>query len=402
MYILQFFNLVVPLVTLPYITRILGSGAYGTFSIALNIVSYLQVVVEYGFGMSATRKVAMTEININKLFSAVLLSRVILLILSLVISLFYILFNHNNSNLCWSFSILTICLLGYCVQVNWLFQGLQEMKYISIVNVVARIISVALIFVFVKTADDIFMYCFLYSISPFLSGFIGLFVAKNRYKLKFIKMGFADILMELKDGVYVFTTQLSGKVFGAIGVTFLGLFESESTVGIYSAIYKIPNILLLLWMPISQVIYPITSRRFKDGFKEGYSFVRTLRRRIMPFFIAIALLVGILSKKIVNIVCGSEYVASYFWVLPLLAWMIMAIENNFLGIQTMLGSGHDKEYGTAFQIGVVCTIAFNFVLIITMGGLGAAIAPMISELVLHILLRWKLHPIVGQGMKRTP
>lgn len=76
MYMLQFFNFVVPLITIPYITRILGTSKYGVFSIALNIVGYLQVVVEYGFGMSTTRKVSINESDgIKKLFTAVIYSR---------------------------------------------------------------------------------------------------------------------------------------------------------------------------------------------------------------------------------------------------------------------------------------------------------------------------------------
>ena len=85
MYLLQFFNAIVPMLTIPYITRILGAAQYGVFSMALNIVTYLQVVVEYGFGMSATRKVALFEReNIDRLFTAVLFSRIFLLILCAV------------------------------------------------------------------------------------------------------------------------------------------------------------------------------------------------------------------------------------------------------------------------------------------------------------------------------
>ena len=80
MYLLQFFNAVVPILTLPYITRVLGSAGYGVFSIAFNIVSYMQVMVEYGFGMSATRKVALADKeDINELFSTVICARSILL-----------------------------------------------------------------------------------------------------------------------------------------------------------------------------------------------------------------------------------------------------------------------------------------------------------------------------------
>lgn len=395
MYALQFFNMVVPLLTLPYITRVLGSSMYGTFSTALNIVSYLQVVVEYGFIMSATRKVAISGTkDLNKTFTTVVLGRVLLLVACILISMGYIFLNIKNKSLCFSFLILLICLLGVCVQMNWLFQGMQEMKYISIVNVVARSVSTALIFIFVKSTSDLYLYCLLYSVSPFLSGFIGLFLAKKKYALHFIKISFKDVLEELKDGFYVFTTQLSAKVFGAIGITFLGIFASSSVVGIYSAIQKIPNVLILLWSPIDQVIYPITSKHYKNGFNEGQKFVKWARKKILPLFIVLAAIIAVFSKPVVQILYGSEYSPFFYWLLPLLAWLIVSIDNNFWGVQNLLGSGHDKEYGEAFQIGVVATIVLNLLFIWLWGGMGAAIAPLVSELVLNILLRWKTSAIV--------
>lgn len=402
LYALQFFNLVVPLLTLPYITRILGSESYGTFSIALNVITYLQVVVEYGFGMSATRKVAIEgKKNLNRTFSAVIFGRSILLLCSLCLAGLYTIANRNDQSLCISFAILLICLLGYCVQMNWAFQGLQEMKYISIINVLGRSISTALIFVFVKSADDIFVYSLLYSISPFLSGFLGLLIAKKRYQLKIVRISMNDVLGELKDGFYVFTTQLSSKVFGAIGITFLGIYSTTSVVGAYSAIQKIPNILILMWSPIAQIIYPMASSRFNLEFSSGYNFVKKIRKIVMPFFFLVALGIGLFAQRIVHILFGPEYVAFYMWLYPLLAWLLVAIDNNFWGIQLLLGSGHDKEYGSAFNVSVAITVVVNFLLIYLFSGSGASIAPLISEIILNLLLRKNAARIIKQGNYRT-
>ena len=401
MYALQFFNMVVPLLTLPYITRILGSSLYGVFSIALNIVGYLQVGVEYGFGLSASRNVAINgKKGLSKEFTAVIVSRGFLTVISALIGFGYIFLKRDNAQLCICFIILLICLLGTCVQMNWVFQGLQEMKYISIINIIASSVSTALIFLLVHSKNDLYLYCLLYSISPFLSGFIGCFLAKKKYALKFVKITVKDIVNELKNGFYVFTTQLSAKVFGAIGITFLGIFASHSDVGIFSAIQKIPIVLVLLWTPIDQVIYPLSSKHFNNSFDEGYRYVQKLRKLLIPAFLIISTVVAILSKVGVCILFGAEYASRYYWLLPLLLWVIISIDNNFLGIQTLLGSGHDKEYGEAFQIGVVATIALNFLLIRFWGGNGASLAPLLSELTLNIMLRIKAKPIYRKQLSK--
>ena len=388
LYLLQFFNTIVPLLTLPYITRILGADGYGFFTIALNIIGYLQVIVEYGFAMSATREVAVGKnVNLDRLFSEVVFSRVILMGLSLLIAGIYMAIVRNvQSNLC--LCLLLFCLPGYCLQMNWLYQGKEEMKYISIVNIISRSLSVIGTFIFVKSEADLFLYCILYAASPLLSGIIGFTLAKYKYKLQFVRLDFKGIINSLKKGWYVFTTQLGAKVFGAIGVTILGFLVLPREVGIYSAIQKIPNILLLAWLPISQVIYPISSRKMQNGYTEGSVFVKKMQKLFLPLFGAVSVVVAIFARTIVKTAFGSEYLEYYYLLFPLLAWMLVSINNNFLGVQTLLASGHDNDYSKCFYIGVVITVISNLLLILAFGVVGAALAPLISEIALGIVL-WK-------------
>ena len=398
MYLLQFFNSVIPLLTLPYITRVLGASKYGVFSIALNLVLYMQVIVEYGFGMSATRKVALdnTRQGINRIFSGVIFTRLILFLLCFMVSIIYAFIQKGNREQYLSLFILEICLVGYSTQVNWLFQGLQEMKFISLVNIIARTVSVIFIFVFVRDSSDLLLYCFFYAVSPSVSGLLGCLLAIIRYKIKILKPTKEIIVGELKDGWYVFTTQLSSKVFGAIGITLLALFADEHEVGVYSAIQKITNVIILLWGPISQVMYPISSKKICDNYEDGVKFVNRMRMIFLPIFTCIALAIGSLSKIIVLIAFGPEYANKYYWLIPLLVWAIIAIVNNFSGIQILLGSGHDKEYSKCFQISVVCTVLINLFLVYFYKGDGCAIAPMLSEGILFILLTISLKRIDWQ------
>lgn len=403
MYLLQFFNAVVPLITLPYITRILGASNYGTFSIALNIIIYLQVLVEYGFGMSATRKIAIKEDNPrddNKLFTSVFVSRLSLLIVACLLSLIYMAVKQTDNSLSLCVIVLDMMLIGTAFQMNWYFQGKQSMMYISLINIVSRSISVALIFLLVKDSSDLVLYCALYSTSSFLSGIIGFVLAIVSFHLAFVRIHLVDVLNELKDGFYVFTTQLSAKVFGAIGITFLGIFAVESQVGIFSAIQKISAVLMLGWTPIAQVLYPISSKKLSNGFLEGEKYVLHIRNIVMPIFLLVSLLVGLFSKQIVLILYGTEYISYWYWVIPLLIWMLLSINNNFLGIQILLGSGHDKEYSTIFQISVIITILVNALLISNFKGNGASVAPAISELFLMILLKIRISSIKHSELKK--
>lgn len=399
LYLLQIFNTVIPLITLPYITRILGAEGYGTFSVALNVVGYLQVLIEYGFGMSATREVAVSDKEqsiLNSIFTNVICARIILFLLSACISITYLSITRSESILWVCLMIMTSSLIGYCFQQNWLFQGMQEMKYISIISIIARTISTILVFVIVHDKNDLIAYSILYSISPLISGFTGFAVAKNKFHVNFIKVTLSEVLDELKKGWYVFTTQLSSKVFGAIGITFLGLFASRTEVGTFSAIQKIPNIMMLAWAPISQVVYPISSQKMQISFAEGEKFIKRMRKIFLGLFVLVAVIVAIFAKYVVLVLFGAEYVDSFYWIYPLLAWMIVAINNNFIGIQTLLASGHDKQYSVCFQISVTFTILLNLLLTFFFKGNGASIAPVLSELILLVSLTIQLRKIRKQ------
>ena len=389
MYVLQAFNTIIPLFTIPYITRLLGTGRYGVFSIALNIIGYLQVLVEYGFEMSATREVAVSKDekgDICALFTSVIVSRMLLMVLAVIIGIGYLIAIKADATLRTCFFIMLICLMGYCIQQNWLFQGMQEMKYITIVSVIARITSTALIFLLVKRPEDLALYCLLYTVSPLLSGIIGFLIARIRYRVHFVRITFSLIAEKLKTGWYVFTTQLSSRVFASIGITFLGIFAAESEVGIYSAVYKLPQLMIFAWSPISQVMYPVVSQRMGVSFPEGEALVRKIRNIFLPVFIVLCAGICLFAKQIVGLAFGAEYLRGYYWVYPMMAWIVLSIANNFMGIQTLLASSHDREYSVCFQIGVVTTIVLNYVLIRLFHGDGASIAPMISEAVLSVLL----------------
>lgn len=389
MYLLQFFNAIIPLITLPYVTRILGASQYGIFSTSFNLVGYLQVVVDYGFSMSATREVALIGKNKNKvsrLFSAVLYSKALLLFICVLFSICYLRVWQPSNIQKLSYWMLMLTLVGIFLQVDWLFQGLQDMKYISIANIVARTITTILIFTCVRSYSDILLYCFLYSLSPIISNFIGIIIVKFKYKLKLCAVSFSEIRKELKNGWYIFTTQITSKVFGSIGITFLTFLATKSTVGIFSAIQKIPNILILLWLPISQVLYPIVSKKMDNSFEQGKCFVLRMRKYILTFFLICTLILSLCSKIIVQIAFGSNYASEYIWLIPLLFWVLVSIDNNFWGIQILLGSGHDKQYSFCFQISVIVTVLLNILFIYLWGGLGASLAPLISEIILDVLL----------------
>lgn len=395
LFVLQIFNTIIPMLTLPYITRILQPTKYGDFSAALNIITYLQVIVEFGFELNGARKVALIENNsdMSKIFNEIFFSRILLFFLSLFILISLTALGYFNKTTFACSIILLIMVIGTIIQPNWIFQGKEDMKFITYTNVIGRLISITLIFMFVNDSNDIFIYCILYSLNIFVSNLIGFILALKKYKIIISIPHLSKIINALKNSWYLFISSAMGKVFSNLGITVLTAFTTSYYVGIYAAIQKIPNILILLFTPIGQAIFPYTSKKFNSSHIEGFNFVKKVCIIVIIPFIILGILIICLQKMIVSILFGNEYVAYSTLIIPLCIWLILSILNNFLGIQMLVGAGYQKEYSKAFQFSLIVIILSNFILGKFIGLYGVAWATMISELSLSIILllyNWKI------------
>ena len=387
LYFLQFFQMVVPLLTFPYITRVLGVNLYGDFSIALVIVTYLQVLVEYGFNFSGTRKLAISkEEKYSEVYSNIFWAKMILMLGSilLVICVFLV----SGYSLIQRKCIMALfgIVIGTAFQQTWVFQGVQKMKYITIINVVARVLSVGLIFLFVRNSNDIYMYCFLYASTNVISGLISIFICKISFGLSIHYYGMHSVVREIKDGFSLFLTSAMAKVVASVGTFFTGIYASNYDVGVYSAVQKIPNIMVLCYSPISQVLFPYISKLFGDNASKAKKIVKILCGPIMLLVICVCGCVGFIAKPLISILCGTEYISGSVYVYVLLIWIVFSILNNILGSLIMVASGRSKQYSTIFVMNVVFSIILNYILVVNWSCFGAALATLVSEIVLSLVM----------------
>ena len=387
-YILNFFATVFPLFTIPYVTRILGASGYGKFSDAFTLVNYFLVLVEYGFSAYGARKIAVSNSSsdLNACFSKIFQSRVFLCLCSILIAFAYVYFFKVDKNTIMCITVLFLMVLGSMFQQNWLLQGLQKMQFITLISIASRIISVVFIFMFVKEVQDVYLYCLFYALTNFLIGFFGFIIALKVFKVKLVVVRFRDIIDELKNAFYTFLTSLSGRVMVSFGITVLSLTYGQSQVGIYSAINKIPNVIIFMFSPISQAIYPYISKKFHVSFVNGLRYVGRIAIPIMILFIIVSIIMAFFSKSIVMFAFGSEYVKYHQLLSIFMIWVNFSILNNFLGIQTLLASNNSKYYGISFFVTAIVSVIINLLLINRTGIYGAAISLLIAEAFLSLLL----------------
>lgn len=386
--ILQGCNTIIPLLTTPYITRVMSKDTFGEFSLALNWIGYLQVIVEYGFTLSGSRKIATAKNREEYLTvrSSIFWGRLFLLLVCIVLFAALQIVFFENKALCICMIILFFMVISIVFQQTFFFQGISEMKNIAIINIFGRLISLVLMLSFVKNSSDLYLYCVFYAVNMIFANVCAFFIVEKKYKVKLKKVKFISTIVELKDGWSLFLSMAMTKIFGSIGVTILGFVSTTEIVGAYSAIYKVPFILTLAFTAFSQSLYPQSCKKFSESFKYGVESTKKYAIPILMFFTMIGAILVIFHKFIVGVAFGEAYIGFSSLLIPFVIWVVVGIINNFLGIQILVSSGHQKEYSRNFIMSAVFMIVAMLVLGFFWNAYGIAIASMCSEMLLSILL----------------
>lgn len=392
--VLQGVNIIVPFLTVPYVTRVFGASTYGVFAVALNWVTYFQMVVEYGFDLSATRKVVETSGNpkkLSSLISAVVAARLLLVVLCFAITGVLAVTCAATGEQLGCMVVLFSMLVGIALQLNWLFLGLQDMKFITMATAVARVTSAVLIVVTVNRSDQLLLYAFLYSFTFLLSGVLTHVFAWKKYRVTFVPIGFKDVRDAFKDGFPLFLSNAASKIISNVGVTVLSLFQTTAVVGSYSVALKIPQIINMMYSPVGQALYPSVNEVCLRSKAEAKHYVLKLAIPIVGAFALCLAVIVVLRKPLIGMLFGEDYLPCADVLIPLAFWVILGVVNNFLGVQLLIPFGNQAAYSKLILADSLLSLVLNFVLGAAYGAMGVATAIAVSEAALTALLFFNLN-----------
>ena len=385
---LQGLNYLLPLITFPYLTRILGPEKYGLIAFATAFIAYFQILTDYGFNLSATREISIKrekENSVSKIFSSIMVTKFSLMVLSFtVMTVIVFSFDRFRSN--WLLYFLTFGLvIGNLLMPSWFFQGMEKMKYISILNIGTLLIYTALIFIFIRIPSDYIYVPLINSIGAITIGIIALIIINKNFNVKFILPSINDIKYQMQKGWHLFTSTLAISLYTTSNAFILGIFVSSSIVGYYAVAQTIMNALQGLIVPISQAIYPYFSKIQSENPLKAKIELKKILLLIGVLSLGISVVLAFCSPIIVEVLAGHKYLQST----PILQVMVFAIfavgVNNILGIQGLVAFGHEKYFSKIVIFAGLLHLIILLLLIFLLGSLGAAIAVVITELIIGII-----------------
>ena len=379
----QILIIILPVITIPYVTRIFTSEDLGNYGFYNSIVSYFSLFAMLGIGIYGTKQIAAAS-DVNSTFWNIYAIQFVASLLALSI---YLIAVFSISQMSTTISlILGVVLLTKMLDISWLFSGKEDFKKITLRNTVVKVVGVISIFTFIKNSEDLYLYIFLIVVFDFLGQVVMWVPAK-----KFIKLpSFNKKIMKknLHPIILLFLPQVAISLYVVLDRTLLGLLGSYSDVGIYeqgqkltSIIYKIVSSLGVVMLP--RVANLLSERREKEAQNMvKFSF-------ILYNLIIFPMIFGLIAvnEVFVKLFLGKDF-QDVKYVLYITTINIMLVGwTNILGHQVLVVRNKNKEFMLSTTIPAFVSVAVNIAVIPLFGYIGASITAVIVEL-LAFTIQW--------------
>ncbi len=341
MSLLHFFTIALPLLTYPYLIRVLSADVYGEIVYANSIIAFLQIIIAFGFSISATKEVSENRddlYKLSKIFSAVTYVKIILFILCFVLLLVLIkflpsIFKHPE---------LYIITYGLCANEilfpSWLFQGIEKMKYSSLINIIVKIFFTITIFFFVKTKEDYLWVPLLHSIGAIIAGLISFYCLYTKERIKLVRVNKDELLSSTKSSFPFFVSRISGTIFSEGNTFIIGTFLGMHEVAFYDLAKKITNILLLPNSIINTIVYP------RLAYSKSISFVKKVLNLRITVAVILYIALFAFSPFFVSLLGGEEMLGGETAVRLYGLMIIITAYNYYLGGTVLVSFNHGKEF----------------------------------------------------------
>lgn len=381
--------LLFPLVTIPYVTRVLGVANYGKINFGTSIINYFTLIAALGLTTYAIRECSRVRDDraklsqlASELFSINMITTVISYVLLAVLLIFFPKFQGYRQLIIIQSTVILMTTLG----CDWLNSAMEDFQYISMRTIGFQVLSLVLMFLFVRESDDYLKYAMISAISAGGANFLNI-----RYRRRYCRVSFTTKIPWKRHMVPIFllfVMSLAQTVFTSADMTMLGLMKSDYEVGIYSTAIKIERMISQVVSSNVLVLMPRMSYLYATGDTEK---VNAMLRKILAVFLVIGMpcFAGAfaIANDLILLVAGEEFAAAGLPLqIAMFSFLFSLIGGSFLGNVVLLSSGKEKNYMIICCIAAVLNVALNALLIPMLGAVGATITTAFCSLSMLVML----------------
>lgn len=385
-----------PILTYPYVTRVLGVDKIGICNYVGSIISYGLLFAMMGLGSIAIREIAQVKDDKQKLsqtFSSLLLLHLItslFVFIVILIMTFNVPSFHNYQKL---LIIGSSQILLNAFLIEWLFKGLENFKYITIRSLIVRVIYVFAIFILVRSEDDYILYFSINIVTVAINAFVN--IAYSRHFL-FFTIKNIDIKPYIRPFFVLGTYQLLTSMYTSFNVTYLGFISGTTEVGYYTTATKLYTLILSIYTAFTGVMMPRLSALIAEGNKD--EFMRLIDKSmslLFAFIIPVVAYVLVFAPNIIRLIAGEGYEGATLPLRIIAPMLVIIGYEQIIIIQILMPLKKDKAilYNSIF--GALVGLLLNIILIPTFKSCGSAIVWISSELVVMISAQYFVYKYIS-------
>lgn len=362
--VLQIFNIIVPLVVYPYLTRVLGLETYGLIAFAQALISYFMVIINFGFNISATKFISVnrkSKEDINSVINSIYTIKLMIFLLSF--SALLILVNTvpelRKEKLLYLFSF-GICINELLLPI-WYFQGIEKMKFITYINLFTRSLYLVSIFIFIKHESDYLLVPVFNAITALIGGLISLYIVYFKDKIIFFIPKMKTIRLHLTESWPIFASGAVRLAYMSTNKMLIGSYIDYQTLAYFDLSDKILTSIKTFVNTIGQVIFPKVSR------DRNITMVKKVLKYTLLIIVLLIVMLSVFSKAIIFFFTGnidfSAQLILIFFSFSLIPFTI----SQFLSLQVLLTNGYTKEYSRIIiRSGILYSLLIGFFLLFSL------------------------------------
>lgn len=380
LYGVQFANYLLPLITIPFLARILGPAGWGSLAVVQSFAQYLNLLIEYGFHLSATREVARYRSDQNRLaelLAGVLGAKVLLVLLAIGLTFALSLGIESlgrDPRLLWSGVFWAVAL---ALSPTWFFQGLERLRLVAGLEVGTKLVATTLIFALVREPTDAWRVLFLQGIASLFSS--GLALALAYREVGFRWPSWQGSLEALRSGRGLFFFRAAVSLYTVGNVFILGLFVPSQLVAYYAGAERLTKAFLGLLEPINRTFFPRLSHLVSQSPQEAARLASRVTGIMGLSGVLGAFLIAALAPLIVMLLLGSGYEPAIQVMRILVLLLPLIALSNALGIQWMLALGLDRPFNRVILVAGLLNLGLALALVPRLAHIGMAYAVVLVE-----------------------
>ena len=380
----QILIMILPLITTPYISRVIGAEGIGIQSYTYSIANYFVLFAMLGLNNHGNRSIAMVKSDqgkLDKTFTSIYLIQAVMSIIMIVLYIIYIMFFVKNYKII--FVIQLMYIIGALFDINWFFFGMEQFKITVTRNTIIKLMSVISIFIFVKSENDLYLYSLILALGTLISQLI-LWSFIIRY-VKFTKVKFDDVKEHIIPMLVLFIPAISVSVYKIMDKIMLGAMSTVTEVGFFTNSERVISIPLGIITALGTVMLPKMSNLLSNGKnKVAQKYINLSLKFSM--FISIGSMFGLIgvAGNIVPAFLGKGFDRCVNVVSLLSVTLLFMAWANVIRTQILIPKKKDKVYIVSTLLGAIVNVIINIVLIKKFGAMGATVGTILAEATVSI------------------